>query len=52
MFALVKTFLLLAGFFETNNIFTQTPPVEVNSGNIVTEYGCAIDATSCSLYSK
>jgi hypothetical protein len=49
-FALVKCFLLLAGFFGTltiSNIFAAGG--EVNSGNIVTEYGCATDATSCNL---
>jgi Leucine-rich repeat (LRR) protein len=49
-FALVKCFLLLAGFFGTltiSNIFAAGG--ELNSGNIVTEYGCAIDATNCYL---
>jgi Leucine-rich repeat (LRR) protein len=26
--------------------------VELNSGNIVTEYGCAIDATKCDLSNR
>ena len=53
-FAIVKTFLLLFGFLGTlhiANIFAQTP-VELNSGNIVTEYGCATDANSCDLSNK
>ena len=54
-FAIVKTFLLLFGFFAAlniANIFAQTP-VELNSGNIVTEeYGCATDANSCDLSNK
>ena len=42
--------MLLVGFFGTltiSNIFAAGG--ELNSGNIVTEYGCAIDATNCNL---
>jgi hypothetical protein len=45
--------LLLVGFFGTltiSNIFAAGG--ELNSGNIVTEYGCAADATNCDLSSR
>ena len=52
-FAIVKTFLLLAGFFGTLTI-TNTFAAEtvVTSGNIVSEYGCDLDASTCDLSNK
>jgi hypothetical protein len=50
-FAIVKTVLLLAWFFGAINlsgIFAKEP-VEVNSGNIVSEYGCVVASNRCDL---